>query len=208
MKANPGHLKNGTLPLAGGLILAVCLFLPATRGCDEVIIPYNEPWYLWLPYLFGFTTALFFLLLKLKPGQFFLKISGVLHSITACTASLLFGYSLGYSLYIECVLKDGIMAGTFDSELIRDTVFAIIWTLSTVLILKKIEKGIITFSIWSTLLGGANAVIWFVYLLFVLGIEDIYYGLWLSLISSIIILTGALSYEAVEKCPDARRAKS
>lgn len=51
------------LSIPGGLLLALCLFLPAVRGCDKPVYPYELP-LAYGPYVFGLLAAL----MALVPG--------------------------------------------------------------------------------------------------------------------------------------------
>lgn len=44
------------LSIPGGLLLALCLFLPAARGCDKPVYPYEVPM-AYGPYVFGLLAA-------------------------------------------------------------------------------------------------------------------------------------------------------
>ena len=54
MSATPRRAPRLSVP--GGLLLALCIFLPAVKGCDKPVYPYEAPLCLG-PYLFGLLVA-------------------------------------------------------------------------------------------------------------------------------------------------------
>lgn len=52
-----GRRRHRRLTTPSGLILLVCLFLPAVRACDNVVYPIETP-YFWHPYIYGGALAI------------------------------------------------------------------------------------------------------------------------------------------------------
>jgi hypothetical protein len=52
-----GRRRHRHITGVSGLVLFVCLFLPAVKGCNEAVYPMTMPM-LWHPYLYGLVLAL------------------------------------------------------------------------------------------------------------------------------------------------------
>jgi hypothetical protein len=52
-----GRRRHRRITTPAGLLLFVCLFLPAVKGCSEAVYPVSMPMF-WHPYLFGLVLAL------------------------------------------------------------------------------------------------------------------------------------------------------
>lgn len=50
--------KHRPLTFVAGLVLFICMFVPASKGCGEPVVPVEMPLALWTPYVYGLAFAL------------------------------------------------------------------------------------------------------------------------------------------------------
>ncbi len=179
--------KPAAVGTGGGLLLAICFFLPAIRSCGGAAIPYKIPIFSG-PYLFGLVSAIAFLtvLRNAQPRR-----ATVVTQLVIVVAVLLF---FGIWFHYE----------TFEGQQINGgaLVQMLLWWPIAVLAATAFGRGRslaqrLGRASWTT---SAVCLVWFVPF-----VKSALYGLWLSIAGSCLLLIGGATLEAREKTAKRKR---
>jgi hypothetical protein len=178
------------LSLSGGLLLAVCFFLPAVKGCNQPVYPYEVP-QVGAPYLLGLAGAVVSAVLlrrrrlsrALRRGHMILSVAGAA--------------AIGIASHL--LLSDIKLAEASEDSL-RVLAAVAMWWAVAVAMAPALRRG--CEPRWRThrLLActGAMSAAWF---LCFARMEDAYYGLWLSLLGSELMAAGGLMAQRADSVP-------
>jgi hypothetical protein len=151
------------MTLPAGLLLFVCLFLPAVDGCGQAVYPIETP-YFWHPYVYGGAVALAALAATVRGLRVAALGLRVLAWIAVAGGALMTTFSVGFGI-IETVLGAVLLAiiGTRGASEKRVALTGIVISVLSLL----------WFGLWA---GSAGALI----------------GVYVSLGASIFLLAGSL----------------
>jgi len=92
-----GKRRHRRITGPAGLLLFVCLFLPAMRGCHETVYPMTMPMF-WHPYIYGLVLALATAKLTVRHLHYTVMALRILAWLTVIGAALLIAFSGGVAL--------------------------------------------------------------------------------------------------------------
>jgi len=159
------------LSLPGGLLLTLCLFLPAVKGCDKPIYPYEVP-AAYAPYLFGllaFALALWPVGRKAVVARFVTWALGTI-------AALAEGY-----FFLSDVLSNSRSQHRLLWLLLSFWLPLVAFLATSVRRRNDLERWRVQL-LWS---GGGLCLLFFV---FFIRSETVYYGLWLAALAAILLI--------------------
>ncbi len=158
-----GRRRHRFFTAPSGLLLFVCLFLPAVDSCGTSVVPIEMP-YFWHPYVFGLAFAVAAAGVTAGWARTTTTMLRVLAGITVAGGVVLLGLNIGMGV-IEIVMGIVFLAaiGTRGHSERRSAITAIIVGVACTL----------WFGMWC-------------------GSTDALYGVYLSLFASIFLLAGAL----------------
>jgi hypothetical protein len=164
------------LSIPGGLLLALCLFLPAVKGCEKPVYPYEVP-AVYGPYLFGLLVAVF---AWAAAGQ-----RARLAGLVTWAAGSIAAAAEGYFLIRELLHPD------YDFKFFGGPAVVVWAALAAALVLsvrrREDPQQWRLRLLWS---GGGLCLIFFSYWTLA---EKTYYGMWLSVVASwLLIAEGVL----------------
>ena len=146
------------------------------------------------PYIFGFSTFLFSIFLVLRFRKHIFRIFSYIHvSLVA-----LFSLFLFYVFQVRIVMKEVILDGSTSWDNLSGIFVVAAWWVFTLLMFRKIKKDVVWLAYRATLYGGVLSLSWFMYFLLILDWNEIIYGLWLSVFSSILLVLGGYFLEKAE----------
>jgi hypothetical protein len=158
-----GRRRHRRMTLPAGLLLFICLFLPAVDGCGQPVYPIETP-YFWHPYLYGGAVAIAALAATVRGVRMATLGLRILAWFAVAGGCLMTTFSVGFGA-VETVLGGALLAiiGTRGGSEKRIAVTAIVMSVLSLL----------WFGLWA---GSAGALI----------------GVYLSLGASIFLLAGSL----------------
>lgn len=158
-----GRRRHRRLTLPAGVLLFVCLFLPAVDGCGQAVYPVETP-YFWHPYVYGGALALAALATTvrgLRRATVGLRVLAWLALLGGCALTTLSG-GLGT---VETVLG-GVLLAIIGTRGVSERRLALTAIVVSVL-------SLLWFGLWA---GSSGALV----------------GVYVSLTASIFLLAGAL----------------
>lgn len=163
LHAELGRRRHRRLTLPSGLLLFVCLFVPAVNGCNDTVYPLEMP-YFWHPYLYGGAVAVAALARTVRGVRLATTLLRLLAFTTLAGASLVSFLSVGLGV-IELMLGFVLLAiiGTRGHSEKRLALTGIVMAVLSIL----------WFGLWA---GSAGALV----------------GVYMSLGAAIFLLAGAL----------------
>ncbi len=171
------------ISIPGGLLLLFCLFLPAVKGCDKPVYPYEIP-VAYAPYLFGLLAAALGVFRSGRAAKVLRTLTWALSSIAALAEGYFFVSGLKTNNHAE----------------LRFLVPALLlWVLLTINLLESVrwrEKA----QLWRALLLSNGGGLCLLFFLFFAAIERVYYGMWLSILGSAsLVLEGVWSWHSLRR---------
>lgn len=158
-----GRRRHRRLTLPAGLVLFVCLFLPAVDGCGQPVYPIETP-YFWHPYVYGGALAFAALATTvrgLRTATLGLRLLAWLALIGGCVLTTL---SVGFGA-VETVLG-GVLLAIIGTRGVAEKRLALTAIVVSVL-------SLLWFGLWA---GSSGALV----------------GVYVSLTASIFLLAGSL----------------
>lgn len=171
------------ISIPGGLLLLFCLFLPAVKGCDKPIYPYEIP-VAYAPYLFGLLAAALGVFRSGRAAKIVRTLTWTLSSLAALAEGYFFANGLKTNNHAE----------------LRFLVPALLlWVLLTINLLKSVrwrEKA----QLWRALILSNGGGLCLLFFLFFTAVERVYYGMWLSILgSACLVLEGVWSWHSLRR---------
>lgn len=171
------------ISIPGGLLLLFCLFLPAVKGCDKPVYPYEIP-VAYAPYLFGLLAAVLGIFRVGRVAKVLCTVTWALSSIAALAEGYFFITGLKTNNHAE----------------LRFLVPALLlWLPLTITLLASVrwrQKA----ELWRALLLTSGGGLCLLFFLFFTAVERVYYGMWLSILGSAsLLLEGVLSWHSLRR---------
>jgi hypothetical protein len=103
-----GRRRHRLITGPSGLLLFVCLFLPAVKGCGEPVVPLTMPMF-WHPYIYGLVLALATAQVTVRHLHRTVLALRILGWLTIVGAAFLTVYAGGIAI-VECALGAALLA--------------------------------------------------------------------------------------------------
>ena len=172
--------SGGLFSMSGGLLLAVCFFLPAVKGCgDKPVMPYEIPWASG-PYVLGLVACV--------GAMIRFRGHGVARSVSVLELVVGILTTLSLTFLMHWMLEDVDFKEHRVESILRITLCALAWLciLATVLALRQ-KSSLDVKAIRARAAGATVSIVWFA-----IFIDGALYGLWLSIFGAVLLILGAM----------------